>query len=69
MGLPPTPAKDNKAATVNNLLQTPFISPSFSLNENPVSLHENKYHYKSYLEKLLNYGSDAKSIHLNTSFW
>ena len=35
----------------------------------PVTLHETSYHYKAYLEKLLNYGSDASSTHLVSSFW
>jgi hypothetical protein len=39
------------------------------VNGKPVTLHENIYHYKYYLEKLLDYGSDANSTHLITSFW
>jgi len=28
-----------------------------------------KYHYKAYLEKLINYGSNASGTHLVSSFW
>jgi len=46
-----------------------FSSLSISLNGKPVTLHETNYHYKAYLEKLLNYGSDASDTHLVSSFW
>jgi hypothetical protein len=46
-----------------------FSSLSVSLNGKPVSLHETNYHYKAYLEKLLNYGADAPGTHLVSSFW
>ena len=59
----------NTVGCVNNLLHSMFSSPSFSLNGKPVTLHETKYHYKAYLEKILNYGSDASGTHLLSSFW
>jgi hypothetical protein len=46
-----------------------FSSLIVSLNGKPVTLHETNYHYKAYLEKLLNYGSDATGTHLVSSFW
>ena len=46
-----------------------FSSLTISLNGMPVTLHETNYHYKAYIEKLLNYGSDASSTHLISSFW
>jgi len=46
-----------------------FCSLSISLNGKPVILHETNYHYKAYIEKLLNYDSDASSTHLISSFW
>jgi len=46
-----------------------FSPLSASLNDKPVTLHETNYHYKAYLEKLLNYGSDASGTHLISSFW
>jgi hypothetical protein len=51
------------------LLHFLFSSLTVSLSGEPVTLHENNYHYKYYLEKLLNYGSDTTSTHLITSFW
>jgi hypothetical protein len=58
-----------KFCCVNNLLHSIFSSLSVSLNGKPVTLHETNYHYKAYLEKLLNYGSDASGTHLASSFW
>jgi hypothetical protein len=46
-----------------------FSSLSVLLNGKPATLHETSYHYKAYLEKLLNYGSDASGTHLVSSFW
>ena len=59
----------NPVGCVNNLLHSMFSSLSVSLNGKPVTLHETNYHYKAYLEKLLNYGSDASGTHLVSSFW
>ena len=59
----------NTVGCVNNLLHSTFSSLSFSLNGKPVTLHETNYHYKAYLEKLLNYGSDASCTHLLSIFW
>jgi len=46
-----------------------FCSLSVSLSGKPVTLHETNYHYKDYLEKLLNYISDASGTHLVSSLW
>ena len=59
----------NTVGCVNKLLHSMFSSLSVSLNREPVTLHETNYHYKAYLEKLLNYGSDASGMHLVSSFW
>ena len=59
----------NTVGCVNNLLHSMFSSLSVSLNGKPLTLHEANYHYKAYLEKLLNYGSDASGTHLLSSFW
>jgi hypothetical protein len=64
-----TGAEPNTVGCVNNLLHSMFSSLSVSLNGKPVSLHETNYHYKAYLEKLLNYGADASGTHLVSSFW
>jgi hypothetical protein len=59
----------NTVGCVNNLLHSMFSSLSISLNGNPVTLLEKNYHYKAYIEKLLNYGCDASSTHLISSSW
>ena len=46
-----------------------FSSLRVSLNGKPVTLHNSNYHYKAYLEKLLNYGFDASGTHLVSNFW
>jgi hypothetical protein len=46
-----------------------IISLSVSFNGKPVTLYETNYHYKAYLEKLLNYVSDACVTYLESSFW
>jgi hypothetical protein len=40
-----------------------------SLNRKHVTLHEDEQHFKSYLEILLNYGTDASAAHLFTKTW
>jgi len=62
-------AESNIAGCVNNLLHSMFSFLSVSLNDKPVNLHETNYHYKAYLEKLLNCGSDASGTHLVSSLW
>jgi len=62
-------AESNTAGCVNNLLHSMFSFLSVSLNGKPVTIHETNYHYKAYLEKLLNYGSDASGTHLLSSLW
>jgi hypothetical protein len=59
----------NTVGCVNNLLHSLFRSQSVSLNGKPVTLHKTNYHYKAYLEKLLNYGSDASGTHLVSNLW
>jgi hypothetical protein len=56
-------AESNRVGCVNNLLHYMFSSLSVSLNGSPVVLYETNYHYKAYLEQLLNYGSDARGTH------
>jgi hypothetical protein len=60
-------AESNTAGCVNTLLHSMFSC--VSLNGKPVILHETNYHYKAYLEKLLNYGSEASGTHLMSSLW
>jgi len=62
-------AESNTAGRVNNLLHSMVSCLSVSLNGTPVALHETNYHYKAYLEKFLNQGSDASGTHLVSSLW
>jgi len=57
----------NTAGCVNNLLHSRFSSLSISLNGKPVTLPKTNYHYKSYIQKLLNNGSDASNTDLISS--
>jgi len=61
-------AVPNTVGCVNNLLHSTFSSLSISQNGKPVTLQETSYHFKAYLEKLLNYGSEASSAPLVSSF-
>jgi hypothetical protein len=62
-------AEANTVGCANNVLHSMYSSLSVSLNGKPVTLHESNYLHKAYLEKLLNYGSDASGTHLLTTFW
>jgi len=61
--------ESNTVGCVNNLLHSMFSFLSVSLKCKTVTLHETNYHYKAYLEKLLNYGYDASGTHLVSRFW
>jgi hypothetical protein len=61
--------KPNIDGCVNYLLHSMVTALSVSLNGKPATLHKTNYHYKAYLEKLLNYGSYASCTHLVSSFW
>ena len=62
-------AGPNTVGCVKNLLHSMFSFLSASLNSKRVTLHEKNYHYKAYLEKLLNYGSDPSGTHVVSSLW
>ena len=62
-------AVTNTVGCVNDILHSMFSSLSISLIGKSVTLHETNYHYKAYLEKLLNYDSDASGTHLVSGFW
>ena len=49
---------------VNNVIHSLFNQCSVSLNDTLITPSSNNYHYKAYLETLLNYGTDAKNTHL-----
>ena len=54
---------------VNNLLHSLFSQCSITLNGTSVTPSKDLYHYRSYLETLLTYGTHAAKTHLTTSFW
>ncbi|KAF6022581.1 hypothetical protein EB796_019114 [Bugula neritina] len=51
-----------------NFLHSLFSTMSISLNGHEVE-YESNYGYRAYLETLVNYGNQAKSTHLNASYW
>jgi hypothetical protein len=54
---------------VNNWLHSMFSQVDVFLNQKCISPPSNCYNYRAYIEKLLNYGSDAKNSHLQSSYW
>ena len=59
----------NDAATkdygvINNVIHSLFTQCAVTLNDVLITPSSSNYHYKAYLETLLNYGSDAKNTHL-----
>ncbi|XP_033255796.1 uncharacterized protein F54H12.2-like [Drosophila miranda] len=61
-----TNIEGNDVGVVNNILHSMFRSSSVYLNNILVSQSDNNYHYRSYLQTILNYGSDASESHLAT---
>ena len=53
-------------APVNNFLHSVFNRVGVYINKKLVSLANNVYPYRAYLESLLNYGAAAQSSHLHT---
>jgi hypothetical protein len=56
-------------AVTNNCLHCLFSQCSVTLNGVSVTQANELYQYRSYLETLLTYGSDASATHLKNSFW
>lgn len=56
----------NAVGVANNILHSIFRSSSVYLNNTLVSQSDNNYHYRSYLQTILNYGCDASESHLAT---
>jgi hypothetical protein len=63
------PADANKTGCVNNLMHSLFTSLRIALNGKPVTLYDAHYFIKAYIEKLLNFGSDACRTHVQSSFF
>jgi len=61
-------ASDFTAGT-NNFLHSLFSQCSISLNGVNITPASELYPYRSYLESLLTYGSDAANSHLTNAYW
>lgn len=58
-----------KCGVVNNILHSLFRQCTIYLNGKPIAQTDTNYHYRAYIENLLNYGSDAASTHLESVGW
>ena len=56
-------------AVTNNFLHSLFSQCSLTLNGTTITKTTELYQYRSYLETLLTYGSDAATSHLTNGFW
>lgn len=54
---------------INNFLHSMFSQVDVYLNQRNVCPPSSHYGYRSYIEKLLNYGYEAKKTHLQTDMW
>jgi hypothetical protein len=61
-------ASDHTAGT-NNFLHSLFSQCTISLNGTNITQSGDLYYYRSYLETLLTYGTDASLSHLTNSYW
>jgi hypothetical protein len=53
----------------NNLLHSLFSECNIKLNDVNFMRARENFHYRSYLETLLTYGSDAAVSHLSSAYW
>lgn len=60
---------NQNVAPVNNFLHSMFSQVDVFLNQRNICPPSSHYSYRSYIECLLNYGSDAKNSHLQTAMW
>jgi hypothetical protein len=60
---------EDSVAPVNNFLNSLFEHVSIELNNKTITTPSNSYHYRSYIETLLNYSHEAKSTHLLSSLF
>lgn len=61
--------KDDKVAPVNNFLHSLFEHVAIELNNKTITTPSNSYHYRSYIETLLNYSQEAKNTHLASTLF
>ena len=59
----------NQPGVVNNILHSLFEQCNVYFNGTLVTPSEDNYHYRSYLENVLNYGRDASKTHLRNVGW
>lgn len=65
-----TPLNENDpVAPVNNFLHSLFEHLAIDLNNKTITTPSNSYHYRSYIETLLNYSHEAKKTHLTSSLF
>jgi hypothetical protein len=64
-------ALDNKdfPSVTNNFLHSLFTQCSDSLNGTTITQATELYNYRSFLETILTYSSDAAATHLTNAFW
>jgi len=56
-------------AVTNNLLHSLFSQCTVVLNYTTITQSSEHYNYRSYLETLLSYGTDAAATHLTNAYW
>jgi hypothetical protein len=56
-------------APINNFMHSLFNNVQVSLNKKCITSTSNLYHYRAYIENLLNYGNEAKKSHLSSIIW
>lgn len=59
----------NYAAPVNNFLHSMFSNVQVELNQKCITPQSSLYNYRSMIERLLNFGVDAKATHLTTALF
>lgn len=64
-----TTNKTYSVGPVNNWLHSMFSQVDIYLNQKCITPPSNSYMYRSYIEHLLNFGSDAKKSHLTNSLF
>lgn len=62
-------AAGQNVGPVNNFLHSMFSQVDVFLNQRNVCPPSSNYGYRSYIEKLLNYGYEAKTTQLQTQMW
>ncbi|XP_055383294.1 uncharacterized protein F54H12.2-like [Condylostylus longicornis] len=56
-------------SVVNNLLHSIIKQCNVQLNGKNITPSDGNYHYRAYIESLLNYGTDAATTHLECAGW